>query len=367
MSKKSPAYWEYLNLQQLLSLQGGLDGDDSKLCPDELHFVIVHQIYELWFKLALRELKEARDQLIRPVVPDQNLPKVVHHLSRVNKILEQGRQHWDLVATLSPQDFLSFRDKLIPASGFQSFQMRELEILMGLKDSDRISYGKAKTFDHIKNLTKDSKGGDHAWKQIEQARSELDLRSAMHLWLYRTPIQGSTPDMPNDDELVNDFIESYLKAMADHQARQMKRFHAIPGGDPASVEKRMAGQLEDARKFLSAADIAPEDAQRIRRVRAALLFIENYRVLPLLAWPRTLIDAMVEFEENMVLFRFRHARMVERMIGRRTGTGGSAGVDYLDKTTAYRVFTELWSVRTLLLPASALPPIKNPSYYEFAQ
>ena len=147
----------------------------------------------------------------------------------------------------------------------------------------------------------------------------------------------------------------------------MKRFEAIPGGDPKSVKERMASQLADARKFLNADDVAPDNAQRMRRVRAALLFIENYRTLPLMAWPRTLIDAMVEFEEKMVLYRFRHARMVERIIGRRTGTGGSAGVDYLDKTTKYRVFTELWAVRTLLLPTSALPPIKNPSYYGFAQ
>ena len=79
-------------------------------------------------------------------------------------------------------------------------------------------------------------------------------------------------------------------------------------------------------------------------------FIESYRDLPLLAWPRLLIDTVVELEEQLVLWRTRHARMVERTIGRRMGTGGSAGVDYLDQTARYRIFTELWAVRTLLLP-----------------
>jgi tryptophan 2,3-dioxygenase len=113
-------------------------------------------------------------------------------------------------------------------------------------------------------------------------------------------------------------------------------------------------------------DTDDEARKRIRRVRAALLFIESYRELPLLAWPRLLLDTIVALEEKLVLFRTRHARMVERIIGRRTGTGGSAGVDYLDATTKYRVFTELWAVRTLLLPKDALPPLRNKEDYLFA-
>ena len=86
---------------------------------------------------------------------------------------------------------------------------------------------------------------------------------------------------------------------------------------------------------------------RRSRIRAAVLFIESYRELPLLAWPRKVLDALVEFEQALVIFRQRHARMVERVIGRRTGTGGSAGVDYLDQTALrYRVFQDLWAVRT---------------------
>ncbi|MFN7147142.1 MAG: tryptophan 2,3-dioxygenase family protein, partial [Myxococcota bacterium] len=103
-----------------------------------------------------------------------------------------------------------------------------------------------------------------------------------------------------------------------------------------------------------------------RRARAGLLFIESYRDLPLLAWPRLLLDTVVELEEQLLLWRHRHARMVERTIGRRVGTGGSSGVEYLDKTTGQRIFPELWAVRSALLPRDALPPLEAPEKYGFA-
>ena len=96
------------------------------------------------------------------------------------------------------------------------------------------------------------------------------------------------------------------------------------------------------------------------------MFIETYRELPLLAWPREILDALVELEQLFVVWRQRHARMVERVIGRRTGTGGSAGVDYLDQTAlAYRVFEDLWTVRTLQIPREAAPALEHRSFYEF--
>ena len=97
------------------------------------------------------------------------------------------------------------------------------------------------------------------------------------------------------------------------------------------------------------------------------MFIESYRTLPLLAWPRLLIDKIVEVEQLLVMFRHRHARSVERIIGRRVGTGGSSGVSYLDKTTEMRIFTELSSVRTLLLPTRYLPELRNEDFYDFNQ
>ena len=121
------------------------------------------------------------------------------------------------------------------------------------------------------------------------------------------------------------------------------------------------------RLFLFALDVPETDRQMAIRIRAALVFIESYRELPLLAWPRLLLDSVVEVEEQFVLWRHRHARMVERVIGRRVGTGGSSGVDYLDQTARMRVFTELWSVRTLLLPRTEIPTLLHPERYGFAR
>ena len=99
----------------------------------------MHQVFELWFKLSLRELRDARDHLAAPRVPEDKIPHVVHHLRRVSEILQLTVEQFRVMETLTPQDFLAFRDKLIPASGFQSFQLRELEILLGFDEAQRIT------------------------------------------------------------------------------------------------------------------------------------------------------------------------------------------------------------------------------------
>jgi len=361
-----PNYWDYLRLQDLLSLQGGLEDDSSKLMPDELHFIIVHQVFELWFKLVLRELRLARDHLEAPRLAEEAVPHVVHHLRRTNAILSLCREQFGIMETLTPQDFLAFRDKLIPASGFQSFQLREIEFLLGLEDTQREAEAGVDPMAAIKALAESSQGGNHAWARIESARAESTLRSCLHAWLYRTPIQGSTPDDPGDAEVVQKFLSDYLKSMQDFDASRLEFFTRVPGAEAGATKIRLEDALASAKTFLFAEDLPADERQRTMRVRAGLVFIESYRRLPLLAWPRVLVDTIVELEENLVLWRTRHVRMVERVIGRRIGTGGSAGVDYLEQTTKYRIFTNLWTVRTLLLPASALPTLENPDAYGFA-
>jgi tryptophan 2,3-dioxygenase len=360
----TPNYWDYLQLDTLLTLQNGLE-EESQLIPDELHFIITHQVFELWFKLALAELRYARDHLAAPEVPEEKIPYVVHHLRRVNRVLNLLVNSFEVMETLTPQDFLSFRDKLTPSSGFQSFQMRELEMLMGMQDSGRIRYGKTDALEHIRALADKSPAGAMAWGRLEKASQEQSIREALHEWLYRTPIQGSSPGDAGDTETVDAFLESYLAAIDTQHTEQAARLIATGLGNPEDIEARFSGNTEQARQFLLVGDLPEEQRPRRRRIRAALLFIESYRTLPLLAWPRLLVDTMVEFEEQMVLFRTRHARMVERIIGRRVGTGGSSGVDYLDKTTRIRIFTDLWSVRTVLLPRERTPPVHNIDFYGF--
>lgn len=362
----APAYWDYLRLDQLLSLQGGLEGDEAQLMPDELHFIIVHQAFELWFKLSLRELRLARDHLAAPRVPEESVPYVVHHLRRVSAILEHAVDQFTVMETLTPQDFLAFRDKLIPASGFQSFQLRELEIVLGLEESRRLKYAGTDPLAHIEQLGRGSPAGELAAARITAARSEQSLRAALHDWLYRTPIQGSSPGDPDDAEAVERFLTDYFAAMRRSNAEKLERMTAAFGNSD-SIRARMAAGEAAAKAFLFAEDAPPETRDRLRRVRAGVLFIESYRELPLLAWPRLLVDTIVELEEQLVLWRTRHARMVERIIGRRVGTGGSSGVDYLDDTTRYRIFDELWAVRTILLEKGALPALAHAEAYGFAR
>ena len=306
----SPTYSEYLRLEELLKLQTGVEGETRNISNDELHFILVHQNFELWFKLVINELTCTRNILSSDYVEETKLPQAVHHMERVIETFKLMSQQWRVMETLEPQDFLNFRDELGTASGFESFQMREMESLMGLKWIDGKLIGKPETSNSLYDVTCD--------------------------WLERTPIQGSVYGSTNDEKNVDDFIADYLLAH----------------------KKLYPDTNKDVVNFF-------EEESSLRRRRAGLVFIESYRELPLLAWPRKLISTLIGLEQSMILWRTSHARMVERMIGRRIGTGGSSGVDYLDMTTKYRVFVDLWAVRSILIKKEALPELKNKEFYEF--
>ena len=308
----SPTYTEYLRLEELLKLQTGVEGENRNLCNDEMHFILVHQNFELWFKLIISELKCTRRLLSDEFVKEEKLPMAVHHMDRIIEVFKLMSQQWRVMETLDPQDFLNFRDGLGTASGFESLQMREMEELMGQKWVDGKPFGKS------------------------SKSKEKSLYDIICEWLFRTPIQGSIVNSDNDKEVVAMFIDDYVEAF----------------------KKQYAGDDNDVRAFF-------DGDWKLRRRRAGLLFIESYRSLPLLSWPRKLISKLIELEQAMVLWRSSHARMVERMIGRKIGTGGSSGVDYLDMTTKFRVFIDLWLVRSILVKKERLPSLKNPDFYEF--
>jgi tryptophan 2,3-dioxygenase len=166
---------------------------------------------------------------------------------------------------------------------------------------------------------------------------------------------------------VEGWLEAYLAEATRSAEGNLERLVLALGERVRpDISARTKSTAEAARAFLFAADADPDQRRRVRRIRAAALFIESYRDLPLLAWPRLLLDMVVEMEEGLVLFRNRHVRAVERMIGRRVGTGGSGGVEYLDRTLSYRVFKDLWAIRTVLLPKDRLPALVHPERYGFA-
>ncbi len=349
------SYSSYLRLHELLSLQSGQIGNTRNISPDELHFIIVHQNFELWFKLILSELRVSRDLLGQVPVPEKSIPEAVHHLERVTEIFKLMTHQWKVMETLTPQQFLAFREELGSASGFESWQMRELEAIIGQKDHGRVN--ESPPSKHFQKISSVSDEDAKAWKSLENAMSEDTIIDVVSDWLSRTPIQGSTYGSEGDGDAVGKFIESYLKKMNENAERHISRIDSSTK-DYEKIKQRYKQTVTDAREFLS-----PEGV--VNRTRAGLLFIESYRELPLLSWPRKLIDCLVTLEEAMVVWRHNHARMVERIIGRRVGTGGSSGVDYLDMTTKYRVFTDLWGVRTILMKSEDLPELLMSEYYSF--
>jgi tryptophan 2,3-dioxygenase len=369
-------YWKYIDVETLLSLQKGTAPTEAALSNDEVMFIVVHQIDELWFKLILREMVAVRDLFADAPVPEQALASAVRGIRRMQEILRQLAGHFALMETMTTRDYLAFRDKLSGASGFQSAQLREIEILMGLDHAERVPLGHEHSY--LDALREQDGSPSPAYERVQARLADRPtLREVILEWLHRTPIQGSTPSQPDDDDRVRAFVESYLASHAGavHRGLELAHAnsaaHALAPADLARLEARAKNEIAQARAFLLAEDVADAGADRARartsRIRAALVFIESYRELPLLAWPREILDGLTSFEQAFVIFRQRHARMVERMIGRRTGTGGSSGVDYLDATAIkYRVFHELWTVRTMLVRANDLPPLEAPERYGFA-
>lgn len=365
MTARPTNYWDYIHVEELLGLQGGLEQDDAKIANDEVLFITVHQVFELWFKLILREMRSARDLFRHEPVAEQQLSGAVRSLKRITTILRMAQQHFEVMETLTTREYLAFRDKLMGASGFQSAQLRQIEILFGLDENDRIPLGI--DGDYKKALR--SFGGDAspALERVERSLADMPtLKTAIEAWLYRAPIDGVRPTDPNAEAELTRFVETFLGAHGACVDAARDRALSLDWGtgDHERLRERYENEKRMARSFFEPSEA--EGGLRTRRIRAAMVFIVTYRELPLLSWPREVLDALVELEQMFVVFRQRHARMVERVIGRRTGTGGSAGVDYLDQTALkYRIFRDLWAVRTLQIPLSAAPALLRPEFYGF--
>jgi tryptophan 2,3-dioxygenase len=256
-------YASYLKLDELLALQQPLsDGPEH----DETLFIIIHQVYELWFKEMLHELDHFTRLLDR-----RDVPRAHHTLKRVLTVLKVVVAQIDVLETMTPLEFLSFRDRLETGSGFQSFQFRELEFALGQKDPAALERYPA--------------GGPH--------RHRLEARlAAPTVW------------------------DAFL------------RFLAAEGhGVPSEALRR------DHRRPI-------EPSPALQRV-----LIDLYRSNPVVA---SLCERLVDLDEGVQEWRYRHVKMVQRTIGTRHGTGGSAGADYLMTTLNRAAFPDLWAIRTEL-------------------
>ena len=362
-AKKPVTYWDYLKIDDLLALQTGTEEDS--ISPDELNFIVVHQVDELWFKLSIVELKEMIKILGATNVVESKIPLLVSKLDRLILLMKLCSTQFELMETMSPKAFMEFREKLGTASGFQSWQLRQLEFIIGLEEEQLVNLGSKTALQHLRNARSSLPGGEQMWQKIQEVLDGDTLKDVFHNWLYRTPIQGSTPNDPDDRLVVQRYLDAYLQAVNKQLKTQAYGLIEAEVGSKEGIEAQFKQTAAQAKEFLMATDVAEDNREKMKRIRVAILFIESNSKLPLLAWPRTVLEKVSEYESAMVIFRHRHARMVERMIGRRIGTGGSSGVDYLDNTTKYRIFTNLWTVRTILLPNHALPPVENMDFYEF--
>ena len=169
---------------------------------------------------------------------------------------------------------------------------------------------------------------------------------------------GSSFDGDDDENVVRAYVEAHLESHLKMGQEAFERMSDLDMEGADRIRERIDSSHRSAVSFL-----IPDG--EISRSRAGLLFIESYRELPLLTWPRKLIDAFVELEESMAKWRHDHARMVERIIGKRTGTGGTSGVDYLDATARYRIFKDLWEVRTILVKPQNRPDLINAEFYGY--
>jgi tryptophan 2,3-dioxygenase len=258
-----PSYGEYLKIDELLALQRPLSEGPEH---DEMLFIVIHQVYELWFKEILHELDHLAGLLER-----NDGARARGTLKRILTILKVMVAQLDILETMTPLEFLSFRDRLESGSGFQSYQFRELEFALGWKEPSSME----------------------RYPAGSQARSRLEARlCSPSLW------------------------DAFLHHLAANGV-------LVPRAD---LERDVTRKVE------------PSPALQE-------VLISVYRHHPALG---ELCERLVDLDEGLMEWRYRHVKMVQRTIGTRRGTGGSAGAEYLVGTLNQPLFPDLWAIRTAL-------------------
>ena len=348
MTEEPLYYPEYLQLDKLLDaqhLKSAKRGDDA--VHDEMLFIVVHQAYELWFKQILWELDSIIAIFSQVSVPEKDMGTAVARLRRINEIQGLLISQIGVLETMTPLDFLDFRDYLFPASGFQSAQFRIVENKLGLRPEDRL---KLEGSDYTARF--DSKDKE----AVLGAANEPSLFNLVERWLERTPF------LDHEDF---DFWESYQSVV--HARIEADR--RVVEENPNLSPEEKSSQLKDFELVLRHYEAVfdpkkyalEQTAGRLRlshRAFQAALFITLYRDQPALQEPFRMLELLMDIDESFTGWRYRHAQMAMRMIGRRVGTGGSAGAKYLEKSAERsRVFGDFFSLSTFLVPRSDRPDL----------
>jgi len=339
-------YKNYLELDKLLSAQKSRSAAlDKEPAHDEMLFIIIHQVYELWFKQIIHELESVLTMFKKNIIDEKNIGVSIGRLERVINIQQLLFDQIKVMETMTPLDFLDFRNHLFPASGFQSYQFRMIENLLGLKEAGRMTYNGCPYFSVF----------DESKQKSLRAISDADsLFDAVEDWLERTPFI----------ELGDfDFVDSYKQAV---ERMLGKEIEAIKDSDYLNAEEKemrltMLGNTDSY--FQAVFDRSHyEKLQAEGQLRMsydamiAALFINLYRDEPILHLPFNLLTCFIEIDQSLTAWRHRHAQMVLRMLGNKVGTGGSSGHEYLMNTAKqHHIFKDLHNISTLLIPRSELP------------
>lgn len=327
--ERKPVYYsEYLQLDKILNAQQPESAKEGVRADDEMLFIIIHQAYELWFKQILHELSIVRGIFSQPNI-ENNAPDIhnsVHRLKRICGILEVAVIQMGILETMTPLDFLDFRDLLRPASGFQSIQFKMIEASLGLKYDQR--HGKAYYLSQLTQADVD---------RVKQAESEQSLLVLLDSWLARMPFVNNAEYWGDHAAAFwNRYREAYVASLSEGEMQNLKIFDSI---------------------FISAEGYPGDRSFSVEATRNAM-FIMLYRDQPLLQLPYELLSTLLEVDEQLSMWRHRHIHMVQRTIGKRVGTGGSTGAEYLrGAADSHYVFKELAELTSFLLPRNMLPEL----------
>jgi tryptophan 2,3-dioxygenase len=343
---RGPVYYaDYLQLDRLLGSQQMQSALHGRPAHDEMLFIIVHQAYELWFKQILWELDAVLATFRKASVPEEGVAQAVSHCARIVEIQRVLLDQIDVLETMTPLDFLDFRDDLMPASGFQSVQFREIENKLGMRRADRLQILDAP---YTSRLNRDDAA------RVEVSEKEPSLFDAIEHWLERTPFLHFGDF---------DFWREYRRAVDAMLTADRASIRGNPTLTDAEKTKQLQGIDSTAAKFADLFEEKPDQPAAAgrhfsRRALQAALLIHLYRDEPILHVPFRLLELLAEIERNFTNWRQRHAQMAMRMIGTRIGTGGTSGAEYLDRAAErHRVFSDLSGLASFFIPRSKLPTL----------
>jgi tryptophan 2,3-dioxygenase len=339
---KEVHYSDYLQLDKILGAQRPESAERGSPAHDEMLFIVIHQTYELWFKQLLAETGSVIEIMQTPALDDNSpeLQTVVHRLSRCATILKVLVHQIDIMETMTPMDFLDFRDLLRPASGFQSWQFKLLEARLGLDYAHR--YGQEYYISQLRQPEID---------KIKTAEKEKSLLQLVNEWLERMPFFDESRNWEHfvnkgPDPFWSEYRLRYQESLADREKDNLVLFDTV---FYAEGPKQSNPAEED--KSRPARSLSPAACR-------SALFIMLYRGYPILQLPFQLLHQLLEIDEQLSTWRYRHMSMVHRMIGSRIGTGGSTGKDYLKAALdSHHLFREIAGLTSFLIERRRLPAL----------